>query len=377
MGQLRCTEIDVVFSQGRPYEQRVSWPVVQSTDNAWLVQTPAGELWVPSYRWDRMLYGFGTRANGPKLNAVLFFLRDITSWKRDARVEVRLEGKGSSDLTVAYKVGIRGLCGGPVLSAQERTSIVPVSQLQADDDKWTVPRWVVANELGPDEEFQIRPVWPGIQLLKIQLQAAFDAAMAGQIAATAANLKADQEAAERRVERERIAADAKACRQALVDEDGELALAFARQKLTLAELGRLGCRLNGWPRWPRWRPGEPIDGTLGMTLASIVSAVRRHHKFAAWREKNIHRKGALLKPPQAVPPRPPDRVIKNCIVEWCEGGGPASRQRRIDHRDEGCTVEIFGQRHEIELTDGRFIVKMAGPNLKITEPEPARSEATA
>jgi hypothetical protein len=38
-------------------------------------------------------------------------------------------------------------------------------------------------------------------------------------------------------------------------------------------------------------------------------------------------------------------------------------------------VEIYGQKHEIELADGRFIVKMAGLNLKITEP--ARSEATA
>ena len=375
MGQLRCTEIEVVFSQGRPYEQRVSWPVVQSTDNSWLVQTPAGELWVPSYRWDRMVYGFGPRANGPKLIAVLSFLRDITSWKRDARVEVRLGGKRSSDLTVAYEVGIRGLCGGPVRSARERTSIVLAAQLQADDDKWSVPRWVLASELEPNEEFQMCPVWPGIQLLKVQLQAACDAAMAGQIAATAANLKAEQDAAERRAARERIAADAEACRQALVGEDGELALAFARQKLTLAELGRLGCRLNGWPRWPRWRPGEPIDGPLGMTLASIVSAVRRHHKFAAWREENIHSKGALLKPPKAVLPRQPDRVINNCIVEWCEGGGPTSRQRRIDHRDESCTVKIYGRKHKIELADGRFVVKMAGPNLKIIEP--ARGEATA
>ena len=114
-----------------------------------------------------------------------------------------------------------------------------------------------------------------------------------------------------------------------------------------------------------------------MTLAGIVSAVRSHPEFAAWREKNIHRQGTLLKPPKPAPSRQPDRVIMNCIVEWCERVGPASRQRRIDHRDEGCTVEIFGQKHEIELADGRFIVKMAGPNLKITEPEPARSEATA
>ena len=57
--------------------------------------------------------------------------------------------------------------------------------------------------------------------------------------------------------------------------------------------------------------------------------------------------------------------------------GNANSQRRIDHCDTGCTVEVYGQKHEIELADGRFVVKMVGPNLKITEPEPARSEATA
>jgi hypothetical protein len=41
--------------------------------------------------------------------------------------------------------------------------------------------------------------------------------------------------------------------------------------------------------------------------------------------------------------------------------------RRIDHRDEGCTVAIYGKKYEIELADGRVITKMAGPNLKVIE----------
>jgi len=39
MGQPQRTEIDVFFSRGQPYEQRVSWPVLQSTEKAWLIQT--------------------------------------------------------------------------------------------------------------------------------------------------------------------------------------------------------------------------------------------------------------------------------------------------------------------------------------------------
>lgn len=43
-------------------------------------------------------------------------------------------------------------------------------------------------------------------------------------------------------------------------------------------------------------------------------------------------------------------------------------QRRIDHCDTGCTAEVYGQKHEIELPDGTVIDKMRGPNLRISEP---------
>ena len=68
MGQPQRTEVEVSFSRGQPYQQRVSWPVLQSTDKAWLIQTPVGEVWVPSYRWSHMPPGPGACANEQKLN---------------------------------------------------------------------------------------------------------------------------------------------------------------------------------------------------------------------------------------------------------------------------------------------------------------------
>lgn len=366
------TSIDVAFSRGEPYQQLVSWPILEATAKAWLIQTPAGKLWVPSFRWNNMPLGPGATGDERKLNAVVGFLRSITSSSNDARVTVRRAGKGSSDLSVkvTFTVATRGTDGYSVIGERERTATVPASQLEQDGDQWSVPRWVLARKLKPSEGFQARPEWPGMQVLQDQLRAAFDAAAAGRVAAQISNRKAAQEAAQQRAERERIAADAKSLRQALVAEDGELALAFARRKLTLEDLAALGCKLSGWPRW---LPGERVDDPLEITLAKLVNSVRGHPDFAAWRTRNFHQRGALLKPRKALQQRQPGRVIKNCVVEWCEYLGSSDNMRRVDHRDEGCTVAVFGRKHEIQLADGSIIVKMAGPFLKIIEPAPGEA----
>ena len=295
------------------------------------------------------------------------FLRSITSTNNDALVSVRRAGKGSSDLstTVAFTVVVRDAEGLSVIEERQRTSIVPASQLKSDGDQWSVPRWVLAKKLKPREGFKTRPLWPGLQVLHDQLRTAFDAALAGEAAAKAATLKAAEEADQQRAEKDRAAADAKSVRQALISEDGELALAFARKSLTLDDLADCGCRLYGWPKW---LPGERVDGPLEVTLASLVSAVRAHPDFAGWRAKNVHRQGALLKPPKAPPQRQPDRVIKNCVVEWREYLGSANNLRSVDHRDEGCTVQVYGKKYDIDLPGGCFVTKMAGPNLKVIEP---------
>lgn len=367
MNQPTRKSIGVTFGLGQPYAQRVSWPILKSTGKAWLIQTPAGDIWVPSYRWDHLPLGPGATEEERKLNAVVDFLRTITSTNNDALVNVRRAGKGSSELssTVAFTVVVPDADGFGVIEERQRTSIVPASQLKSDGEQWSVPRWVLAKKLKPNEGFKTRPVWPGLQVLKDQLRSAFDSATAGEVSAKAATVKATQEAAARRAEADRVAADAKSVRQALIAEDGEFALAFARKRLTLEDLVGLGCRLSGWPKW---LPGEGVDGPPEFALAGLVNAVRSHPEFAAWREKNLHRRGSLLKPPKAPPQRQPDKVIKNCVVEWREYSGSANDLRRIDHRDEGCRVEVYGKKHEIELPDGRFVTKMAGPNLKVIVP---------
>jgi hypothetical protein len=46
------------------------------------------------------------------------------------------------------------------------------------------------------------------------------------------------------------------------------------------------------------------------------------------------------------------------------------RQRAVNQGDEGCTVRVFGLKHEIELPDGSVVNKMAGSNLRVIEVAP-------
>jgi hypothetical protein len=148
MGLPERSDLEVVFSRGRPYEQRIRWPIVRSTPKAWLVQTPGGDIWLPSYGWDHMPPKPGATPDEQKLNSVLSYIADVTSTCNDARVEVRRAGKGSSDLSlkVAYAVAI--LDGDlRVIGERNRTAIVPASQLAVEGAKCWLPRWVLSKKL--------------------------------------------------------------------------------------------------------------------------------------------------------------------------------------------------------------------------------------
>lgn len=317
MAQPEKTEIAIRFSHGKPYEQRVSWPVLESTAKAWRIQTPGGVIWVPVWQWNNLYIPHGENANAMKLNAVLGYFRRVTSTEHGARVIVRRAGKGASDLsvTVAYSVERRCLNSQQDLGSRQQTTIVAASQLSQDGRQLTAPFWLIKKKLKDGEWLEVPAVWLGMSAIQSQLQAAYDAAVAGEVAAAAAAIAVAQAAAKQRADKQLIEAAEKANRLALIDEDGELALVFARRRLTLGELESLGARLHSLPSW---LPGQPVDNWLERSLSQIVVAVRTHPDFAAWRAKNSARKGTLLKAPKPRKPAParvPDRIIMNCTVQ--------------------------------------------------------------
>lgn len=111
---------------------------------------------------------------------------------------------------------------------------------------------------------------------------------------------------------------------------------------------------------------ELVGGGYHPTLDYIKAAIKQNG-FAAWaREWKI--KQAEREAAQAAKPKPtrmPDRILENMRVEWVDWGGTSKNRLRIENSADSCMVIFFGSKREITLPDGRVIIKMDGPNLKI------------
>ena len=366
----------------------VEWPVVETSNSSMLVRTPGGDIWMSAEKW---------RAEGaPRLRtgdlctpefcdaaveAVLQFLRKVPWVRENQRVPVQSVKDGASSLSRKIKLRVVVEEAGREPRTLTRARTVPASQLKlGSDGVWTLPKWIVGKDiLAPGEKVWMLP-WEGMAAIEAELRVA-------SVLAKADVMKAQQDHAElqarQQIEYEqRVAAQialetTKQARDAelrhLAAEDGEFALAFAKLRYTLSELAERGVRLD---RWPRWIPADGVDAAAEGSsvicgpkayhvIGRIVEAARKHQEFASWRERNKSRAGALLKPAPAQIARVPDAVIDDCTVEWTEWVGSSSKRERVDYRQEGCKVEVFGKKHVIELPDGTVVTKMAGPNLKI------------
>lgn len=362
-------QLEVPFGQGG-HRLLVVWPIVGMTDNAWKIRTPGGEIWVPKWRWQ----GPGLYGDKMRLQLVLALFEDISRTHHDARIPVKKVGKGSSEKSVQVSFLIQRIDKRLREDDQEtvkRSATVPLSLLeQGDGGAWSMPHWAIAQKLNKEKEkLASKAVWPGLAAVQAQLQSAFDASenfrnsleQMAQAAAQASRLAQEQ----RRASRDQINAGLMAARLALIAEDGEFALSFAKKRLTLAGIGELGQSLADWPQW---RPGQALSGQLALDLQGLVEAVRRHPDFKPWREKNAHRAGLLLKAPKPAKPtapRQPQCIMENATVHWPIWNDKSmQRDWQCAH---GCTVRVFGQKHEITLSDGWVFIKMAGPNLKIIQ----------
>lgn len=367
----------------------VEWPVVEARPAAVLVTTPGGPLWIPMSRWlaegspPWQPYGRETEAAcDAAVERVLGFVRTLVTDDRDARVALNSVAEGKTDKSRTVKLRVIVDARGRPQRSLVRQKIVPASLVQQHDDGTrSLPMWFVKeNILAALEKVETLP-WSGLAAVDAQLREACTLAKADVLAdqreRAAEQTRRDAEAAQNkevqaRREAEHLALLARL--RTLAEEDGEFALAFARQRMTLAQVSA-GTK-HYLRQWPTWVPDDGLDAPLDPpalqarifeVLGRPVELVRSDPEFSAWRERNAERKGQLLKPRPEPKPREPDRVIEDCIVQWVEWVGPMKSKKRVDHEAEGCRVEVFGVKHLIHLAGGRVLTKMKGPNLKIVE----------
>lgn len=372
---------------GRP--QVVEWPVVEARPAAVLVTTPGGPLWIPMSRWLEegappwQPYGRETEAAcDAAVERVLGFVRSLVTGERSARVPLGSVAEGKTDKSRTIKLRVFIEARGKPQRSLLRQKMVPASLLQQHvDGTWSLPMWFVQENILASFEKVEALHWPGLAAVEAQLREACALAKADVVAnqreraaeqalhaAQSARDKEDQ--ARRDAEHQALLARLRA----LAEEDGEFALAFAKQRMTLAQVS--ADTKHYFRQWPSWvaddgldAPMEPpaLETRMFEILGRLVEIVRSDPDFAAWRERNAERRGQLLKPRPEPKPREPDRVIEDCIVQWVEWVGPMKSRKRLDREAEGCRVEIFGVKHLIHLAGGRVLTKMKGPNLKIVE----------
>jgi hypothetical protein len=158
----------------------VRWPVKRVTEKARLVDTPAGEIWIPTWQWRREVEGLGVSLFAPpsveakrRVDGVMAFLARVTGYQQDAAQPVRRAGRGSSDRSVTVKFNVEvDRDGGGFAIYKERTAVVARSLVctGADGDV-TVPRWALNQRLRPGEQLP-RGRWPGLANIRAQLEAA-------------------------------------------------------------------------------------------------------------------------------------------------------------------------------------------------------------
>ena len=172
------TELSVVFGHDVHW-RTVAWPILRSTEKAWLLSTVGGEVWMPMWRW-RLIR---RSQDAVQLNQVCDLFTNVSSTHNDSRVSVRKAGRGSTDKShcVAFSVRVKEDVRAEWQPAvKNRTAIVPMSQLlPSAGGGWTVPRWVLERKLNRSKELiDETSVWTGLAPVIAQLQAAFDAASA-------------------------------------------------------------------------------------------------------------------------------------------------------------------------------------------------------
>jgi hypothetical protein len=342
--------------QGNYATETIEWPILKSTEKAVLVETTAGSIWLPLWRFLKRTF---RHDNAGELIALL---SEITSLRDDAKVRVWKAGSGPSVKSHKFKVLVSSNVSDgfyqPRQILQRRTFTLAVSQVERIGNKWMAPVWLVKKHLENGESIP-NPSWTGLDEIRAQFEA-----IVARIKKIDAGIAAENQ---KRRDAERKLAETEARKVAKliaklkskVELEGEAALAFCRRRFTLGEI-KIGKKLDYWPRWPanmasRWELKDFSD---------LIDFAKKQPKISEWKIKNAG-KPLIVEKPVVKKERVPDQVLENVTVEWVTWGGTSKNWVKTEYSSDGCTVRFFGAKREITLPSGKVITKMEGLNLNI------------
>jgi hypothetical protein len=365
------------------FEQHIEWPILRATDKALQVRTPGGDLWIPVWRFAVRQWSVG------RIPELVKLIQSVSETSSESRARVWKAGPGPTSKSHKFQVAVRRCrnidYGEVVHEIRRRTFTLPLSQIRGQRGSWSAPVWLLRKKLSAGETLA-RADWPGLDLVRRQLEGAATYVTQERRSREARDRAAREDERRRAVEL-RDGQEAEQNRLLhLLEDDGQLALEYCRRNFTLAQMAAGGVKLACWPTWP---PRIEIknftkDSASGLVLnhelrkdseilrrnlfelreaEKVLLFARSQPKFEAWKARNS---GKSFEPRERkARVRTPDSVLENVRVEWVDWEGSSSCQIRRNRFAEGCTVKVFGKKHEIATPTGDIVVKMAGPNLKI------------
>jgi len=352
----------------------LTWPIVNRSEKAIQIKITAGEIWISLYKLhhcEHLNTAFNPSSNSADIHKQIaasqidYFIRLIeqqTQSDSDALVKVRPAGTGATTKSHKFKVQVQRRSKGVAYDVQppklvERTFTLPISRIQTEHGEHYAPVWLFKNRLSDDETL-VGAAWRGMSAFKAEVEEAAERAI---------QLRHEQHQVETaRVEaarREREQAEQSQLQEkerllTKIEAEGEAALAFCKQKFTLAEVGL--DRQNSWPSAPL-----VTDNLFRLRLLErVIDFAKPQSQFDIWKSRHAGKDfAAMLNPKSKSKPRLPDQELHNAHVEWAEWHG--SKLTRSDYTADGCRVRMFGKKCEITLPDGHVFHKIHGPNLKI------------
>lgn len=332
------------------FEDKIQFPVKHATDKAILVEFEMGSAWVSKYLCSNK-YQVDSRAE-----SIAILLKNLKNNMLDELIPVVKAGKGPTNNSHKFKFDVLQHIRNdyndpshPVYERKTKTMTIGWFAITERNGNYFASRKVILKKLDNNV------ILPKVSHAYYKLEAHINM-VAERLIAKKERLLAqkEKERAERNAiltKKREVAKAAEAEQTAkkidalmsVVLKDGIDAIAFCKQNFCEPEMQRkLKTSTFSWSQLPK----TPFDaGELTLSKLELVAACVKISK------------AKIVKP---------EKVLVGATVEWINWVGPMSKRRRQENQSEGCTVKFFGSKRVIICPDGDAIIKMAGPNLKIT-----------